>query len=134
MIIGMRRGFVGERLAPEVVVAEHVAVVRDEEYQRAVELSQGSQRVHHPADLFVHEADGAVVSLAAVANHFFERFPMRESGFRNGEAAVRLLRPLADCRLGKIGVLVQIETVWRRIYGECGRWNDIFRKKGRSSR
>ncbi len=53
----VRGGFVGIGLAPEVVVAGHVAVVGGEEDERVIEHAALFKRLQNKADLLVDEAD-----------------------------------------------------------------------------
>src|SRR6185312_11802157 len=92
-------------LPPEILVAQHVAVVGDEEDQRLVEKLALFEYFENAAYLLIHEADGAVVAPARAANFVCGQFSMPELVARSA-ALFESAGPIGDLRFGQWSVFV----------------------------
>ncbi len=98
----VRRCLIPVRLAPQVMIAQHVAVIGEEYDQRFLQPAAPFQRFQHPPDLLVHERDRAVVALPRPPHLCLAEIavPRVAPGTaRFGEPA----RPPRHHRLGQIG-------------------------------
>jgi len=119
------RSLVRVGLPPEVVVAEHLAVVRDHHHERVLEFAGHAQRVEHPFDLVVDVGDEPVVGGPGAVDDGRREVGDPRVGRRvvRDLLAVHVLGPVAHVRVRDVSVDVHVPVDLGRV--ERRVWADV---------
>ena len=108
-----------------MMVAEHIAVVAEEDDERILRPAAAAESVEDPADLFINERDRAVVTLPRPPHLLGAEIAVPRVALRSAGARERL-RPGRGYGLRDVGSLAPKAVIdWL-----CGRAKETFRKNG----
>src|SRR4051794_5422964 len=96
------------------MVAEHVAVIGEEDDERLLQDVAPRQRLDNAADLFIDETDGAVVALSRAAHLIGAEIAMPGIAFRSAARRVSL-RPATNLGGRQFRVSISAPEALRRI-------------------